>query len=182
MEYGTHFLTTPTPVGIIEGKEGLSKITTFTELLPFTLRALLTGYGCTEDMLNRLEKESSILSLKLSPIDFFITYNPHCFAACTTNSSRSITVDNEVLVEQNEIVDLVESLPGSFKSPGTYQRIAAVRKTKKAIEERTCNYTPPVFETALRYLVLSKHTYIVGKMPIEHYFMVLYIPTYIKDM
>ncbi|MHC1749518.1 MAG: hypothetical protein AB9856_14700 [Cellulosilyticaceae bacterium] len=180
MEYGTHFLTTPTPVGIVEGKEGLSKVTTFTELLPFTLRALLKGYGCTDDMLNRLENTSSILSLNLSPIDFFVTSNPHCFAACTTTSSRSITISNQVLVEQHEIIDLVESLPGSFKSPGTYQRIASVDASKNSLDQRSLNYTPPVFETALRYLTLSKHTYIAGDAHIEKYFMVLYIPTYIK--
>lgn len=178
MLYSTQISPTPVPVDIIECKEGLISVTSFDELIPFTLRALLQGYGCSVDMLDRLENQSSILGYKVSPIDIFITYNPHTFAACSTNTNKTLHPGtNEELLEQNEILDLVESYPGSFERAGTYINIKRILDADGFFQTPLLQYEPPIFDTALRYLAFCKHSYSLGKLKKDRYMLVLYIPT-----
>lgn len=177
MRYTTQLKSTPVPVDVVECKEGIIHVTTFDELIPFTLRALLQGYGCSSDMLNRLEHQSSILSFQAAPIDIFITYNPHTFAACSTNINKTLHLgNNHEYLEQNEILDLVESFVGSFERAGTYVNIKRIVTDVGFFKHPILQYEPPIFDTALRYLTFCKHSYALGQLKKERYMLVLYIP------
>jgi hypothetical protein len=178
MEYSEEYKATVAPVDLLEGKEGLIKVTDFDEIIPFTLRALLKGYKCANQMLDRVENEAEMFKVSFSPIEFFITYNPHCFAACITHTNESIHLESEKdILVQNEIIHLVESLPGSLKRPGTYQYLRSVDEKKKQIKLKNRIYEPPLFDMSLRYLSLSKYKQVVGVISEERYLMVLYIPS-----
>lgn len=177
MEYGKDYKSTAAPVDIVEGPEGLIKVTQFYEMLPFTLRALLQGYKCTDEMLDRVEQHTGIFNGEYAPVDFFITYNPHTFAACITQTNTSIYLGNDRdILLQNEIVDLVESLPGSLERSGMYQYLRKIDCKKGKVELKKRVYEPPIFDVALRYLSLSKSKYTVGPVSEETCIMVLYIP------
>lgn len=177
MEYGKDYKLTVVPVDIMEGQEGLIKVTEFDEIIPLTLRALLKGYKCTNDMLDRMENESGIVGVKFSPIEFFITYNAHTFAACLTYTNKSLHLEHDkgVLV-QNEIMALVESLPGSLKRPGTYQYLRSIDEKSNKIKVKKRIYEHPIFDTSLRYLSLSKYKQVIAGVNEERCLMVLYIP------
>ncbi|WP_070000182.1 hypothetical protein [Cellulosilyticum sp. I15G10I2] len=178
MEYGKDYRATVVPVDMLEGEEGLIKVTDFDQIIPITLRALLKGYKCTDQMLDRVEAELGIEKINFSPIQFFITYNPHCFAACITQINKSLYLSSErdILV-QNEILQLVESFPGSLKRPGNYQKLRRLDLKKKQIIVKQLFYEPPIFDLALRYLSLSKYRQVVESVSEEKYLMVLYIPS-----
>ncbi len=177
MEYGKDYRATVVPVDIVEGPEGLIKVTDFYEMIPFTLRALLAGYKCTDEMLDRVEQHSGIFEGGFFPVEFFITYNPHTFAACITHTSTSIHLgNNRDILMQNEIMDLVESLPGSLKRPGSYQYLRKIDIKKGMLELKKRIYEIPIFDIALRYLSLSKFQYTIGPVKEQRYLMVLYIP------
>ncbi|MDF2614564.1 MAG: hypothetical protein K0S71_2350 [Clostridia bacterium] len=177
MEYGKDYKATAVPVDIVEGQEGLLKVTEFDEIIPFTLRALLKGYKCTDEMLNRVENKFDAMKIDFSPIEFFITYNPHCFASCVTHINESFHIGHEKDVfVQNEIMDLVESLPGSLKRAGIYQCLKSIDEKKKRIKLKKIFYEPAIFDMSLRYLSLSKFKQGVGSIVEERCLMVLYIP------
>lgn len=178
MRYTTQLKATPVPVDLVGCKEGLIYVTSFNELIPFTLRALLQGYGCSSDMLDRLENQSSILHHQSSPIDIFITYNPHVFATCCTNINKTFHVEKTAeYLEQNEILDLVESFPGSFEKPGTYINIRRIASADDFFKYPILQYDPPIFDTALRYLTFCKHSYALEELKKDRYMLVLYIPS-----
>lgn len=175
MEYGREYAATVTPVELLEAPEGLQKVTTFEEITSYTLRALLKGYKCTDQMLDRLEYESSIVSNMYTPIEFFVTDNPHSFAACITNSVKSIQVNKYTnILYQNEILDLVESLTGSLKRPGN--SISLKRRKGRMIYLKKFNYESPIYDMSLRYLSLSKYTEIIDEIKLERFLLVLYLP------
>lgn len=177
MEYGKDYRANAAPVELLEGKEGLIKVTVFDEIIPFTLRALLKGYKCTDEMIDRVENASGIFKVDCFPVHFFITYNPHCFASCVTHTNISLHLgqDKDILV-QNEIMDLVESLPGSLRRPGNYQYLRSVDEKKKHIKIRKLFYEPPVFDTSLRYLSFSSYKQSAGNVTESKCMMVLYVP------
>lgn len=178
MEYGSGYKVTSVPVEIVESENGLSKVTEFDEVTPATLRALLKGYNCTDDMANRVENQSSIIGTQYSPIEFFVTYNVHSFAACITNTTKDIQIGHGVgVLQQIEILDLVESLPGSIKRYGTYHYLKRVDERKKHIKTSKLRYVAPIFDTSLRYLCLSRYIQKLGDVEEERYLMVLYIPS-----
>lgn len=183
MEYGISYRATSVPVDFIEGQEGLQKITEFDEINAITIRALLKGYKCTDDMLDRLEYESSIVGIKNTNVEFFITYNPHTFAACLTNTTKNlhISMGNDIL-EQSEILDLVESLPGSLKRPGIYQCLKRVQHEENKVKLQKISYDYPIYDIALRYLCLIKCTESVGSIMSEKYYLVLYLPNENKSL
>lgn len=177
MEYGKDCKATVVPADILEGKEGLIKVTDFNEIIPFTLRALLKGYKCTDEMLDRIEEEFGRIKIDFSPIEFFITYNPHTFASCITQINKSLHVasENDIIV-QNEIMYLVESFKGSLKRPGIYQYLRSADEKKKAIRVKKLFYEHPIFDLSLRYLSLSKYKETIGDICEERCLLVLYIP------
>jgi hypothetical protein len=177
MEYGRAYKSTVVPVDIAEGEEGLIKVTEFNEIIPFTLRALLKGYKCTDEMLDRVESRAQMMSVEEGPVEFFITYNPHCFAACITNTNKGLHLaeDRDILT-QNEIMDLIESLPGSLKRSGTYQYLRSIDEKNKKIRLKTRMYETPIFDISLRYLSVSKYKHSVDTIVEQRHLMVLYIP------
>jgi hypothetical protein len=177
MEYGRDYRSTVVPVDIAEGKEGLIKVTEFNEIIPFTLRALLKGYKCTDEMLDRVEKRAEMMGVEGTAVEFFITYNPHCFAACITHTNKSLHLaEDRDLLTQNEIMDLIESLPGSLRRPGTYQYLRSIDEKNKRIRVKKQVYETPIFDISLRYLSLSKYKHSVDTIVEQRYLMVLYIP------
>lgn len=132
-------------------------------------------------MLKRVEQELEVDKIHFSPIQFFITYNPHSFAACITQTNNSIHLGGERdIFVQNEILQLIESFPGSLKRWGQYQYLRRIDKGKQKIIVKQLVYEPPVFDLALRYLSLSKYTQVIESVSEEKYFMVLYIPQGLK--
>lgn len=181
MKYSIQIQATAVPVDIVESKEGLTFVTSFTELIPYTLLALMQGYGCSTDMLKRIENNSSIFSYKVSPIDIYTTSNIHTFAACCTNRMKSLRNDKgQEFVDQVEIIDLVESFEASFETPGTYINIGKLTKDAGR-ESISFSYTPPVFETAMRFLVFFKQTFHLDGIHKEKYLLVLYVPEQKKE-
>lgn len=177
MEYGKEYKATVVPVDILEGAEGLIPVTVLHEIIPITLRALLKGYKCTDEMLDRVESQLQTLPSSYSPIQFFITYNPHCFASCITNTSQSVYLSqNKDILIQNEILQLTQSFPGSLKKSGTYKCLRKVDEKNKKIIVKELFYECPIFDLSFRYLSLSKYTQSVGAIREENYLMVLYIP------
>jgi len=73
-------------------------------------------------------------------------------------------------------MDLVESLPGSLKRPGTYQSLKSIDEKKKCIQLKKIFYEPPIFDIALRYLSISKFKQVVGSVMEVRCLLVLYIP------
>jgi hypothetical protein len=181
LKYGVQIQATAVPVDIVESKNGITFVTSFTELIPYTLVALLQGYGCSSDMLKRIEYDSSIFSYKLSPIDIFITSNVHTFAACCTNRTKSIRNEKEQeYLDQVEIFDLIESFEGSFESPGTYVNISRLTP-EDGLKSISFNYSYPIFETGMRYLVFLKQSFHLDGVNKERYLLILYIPEQVKE-
>jgi len=178
MEYGTELKTSCLPTELVECKNGLQKITTFDEIIPFTIRALLKCYNCTESMLDKVENSNGIIKNRDKAVEFYITYNPHIFATCLTNLTKNIYVENEQYdtVEQNEILDLVESLPGSLKRPGLCQYLKKIDQKNNKVKIPKLIYEYPIFDTGLRYLVLSRYKISMGEYTEDKYMMVLYLP------
>ena len=176
MKYSTQIQPTATPVDIVEVANGLTFITRFTDLTPYTLIALLQGYGCSSDMLKRTENNASIFNYATSSLDFFVTSNIHTFAACSTNKTKSIRNEKgQEFVQQTEIIDLIESFEGSFERSGTYIDMSKITLSQ-GMEKISFTYTPPVFETAMRYLVFLKESLYLEEIHKERFLLVLYIP------
>jgi hypothetical protein len=181
MKYGIQTPATPIPVELIESKEGITFVTSFTELIPYTFSALLQGFGCSPDMIKRIEYNSSIFNYKVPVIHMFTTSNIHTFAACCTNGMKSLRHETgEDYVDQIEIIELIESFEGSFENSGTYVNIGKIipGEGKKIV---SLEYSPPIFETALRYLIFLKQTFNFEGIYKEKYMFVLYVPEEKRD-